>query len=156
MMIWWNDRTGREQTLILAVGVLALLLVLFQLAVKPLWAYRAAAEAAQVAATSTLADVEAAAQEIHTLSREAPDRKPGSLQTVVGVTASEHGLSLSRFQPMETGSLDVWLEAASTKALFTWIADLQDRHGISVVRASLQRNEGATVRAQLTFSEATP
>ena len=63
MMIWWNDRSGREQTLILAVGVLALLLVLFQVAVKPLWAYRAAAAAAQFAATSTLADVEAAAQE---------------------------------------------------------------------------------------------
>ena len=43
--------------------------------------------------------------------------------------------------------------AAADKDLFAWVADLHDQHGISVARAILQRNDGGTIRVQLTFSD---
>jgi len=152
MMPWWLERSRREQTALLALGLVVLALAVFQFAVKPLVDYRTAAKADYESAVELLSQVEADARDILALKAGAALRSDVPARTVVSVVASEQALTITRVQPLENGDLDVWLDDVASVALFKWATTLYERHGIAVVRASVQKNDGGTVRAQITLA----
>jgi len=154
MKQWWDDRQPRERTLILCLGAVLAVFALYQFGLKPLLSYRTAAIATYEDAAALLSEVEAASREIQALRSTSVLKSDAIPRTVIGATASELGLPITRLQPHENGGLDVWLDDVPSTALFKWVAVLYERHGIAVVRASIQKNDdGATVRAQITFTE---
>lgn len=152
MKAWWSDRSAQERRLLIAAAGLTVLFAAFQFVLQPLWLLRVEARATHDAAMAMLADVEAAAASIQSL-RGAARRTDVPVRAVVGTSAREFGLAVTRLQPAENIGLDIWLESADPAALFRWIAALGERYGIAVVRASLQASEdGPAVRAQLTLA----
>jgi len=152
MTAWWLERSGREQAALAGLGLLVVVLAMFQFAVKPLIAYRLAARADYESAVELLSQVEADARDIQALQTGAALRSDVPARTVVSVVASEQALAITRVQPLDNGDLDVWLDDVASVALFKWVTALYERHGIAVVRAAVQKNDGGTIRAQITFA----
>ncbi len=151
-MQWWHERTQREKAALVGLGGLLLVLCAVQFGMKPLVAYRLGAKTDFENAVALLAQVEADASEIEGLRSGAVARAHVEARTAVGLVASEQGLAITRLQPHENNDLDVWLDDVGSPALYKWITALQERYGISVARASIQKSEGGSVRAQITFA----
>jgi len=151
MSEWWTDRQPRERALLLGVAALVCAFALAQFLLLPLIHYRAAAQAEHEAALAMLTEVEAGARAVHALRAAAGERPEGAGRTAVATTATELGLVITRLQPLETTELDVWLDDVDSKLLYAWVGRLQER-GIPVTRASIQKSDGATVSAQITFA----
>jgi type II secretory pathway component PulM len=152
MTAWWLERSGREQAALVGLGLLVVAFAMFQFAVKPLIAYRMSAKADYENAVELLTQVESDARDIQTLQAGAALRSDVPARTVVSVVASEQALAITRVQPLENGELDVWLDDVASVALFKWVTTLYERHGIAVVRAAVQKDDGGTIRAQITFA----
>jgi len=158
MMRWWNERTARERVMIgLGAGVLAAM-VLFQGVLKPLWAVRASAAQSHAAAMAYLSDVEAAARSARALKSAAKARSPlidGGVRATAAVAAQEAGLAVSRLQPLNDGAVEFWLEDASAPQVFGWLAALNEKYGVVVVKADLRRSGAdGRVRANVALSAA--
>lgn len=151
MMQWWSERQPRERALLVAVAALAAAFAVFQALVVPLLHYRAAAREQHDAALAMLRDVEDGARVVQGLRAAQGARAEGSARTVVSATATELGLAVTRLQPLESGDLDVWLDGVAAPLLYAWVGRLQDR-GIPVARAVIQKSDGGTVNAQITFA----
>lgn len=151
MMQLWSDRQPRERTLLLGVGVLVCAFALFQFLLLPLVQYRASARDQHEAALAMLQEVEDGARTVQALRASAGERSDVPARTVVATTAAELGLAVTRFQPLENSELDVWLDDVASPLLYAWIGRLHER-GIPVTRATIQKNDGATVSAQITFA----
>lgn len=151
MMQWWSAREPRERTLLLGVGVLVCAFALFQFLVLPLGHYRASARDQHEAALAMLQEVEAGARTVQALRAAAGERSDAPARTVVSATATELGLPIARLQPLENAELDVWLDDVAAPLLYAWVGRLQDR-GIPVTRAVIQKSDGSTVTAQITFA----
>lgn len=151
MMQWWFDREPRERALLLGVAMMAGLFAFFQFLVLPLVHYRASAQDQYDAALAILEDVEAGARTAQAIRAAAGARPEGAVRTIVAATATELGLAITRLQPLETAELDVWLDNVSAQLLYAWVGRLQER-GIPVTRAVIQKSDGATVSAQITFA----
>ncbi len=151
---WWTDRTGREQSLLVGLGLIAMLFIVYQFAMRPLMEYRAAAAAANHDALAYLKDVEESAADIisaQNLIKVDAGADIQSIRAVVSAAAREAGLSITRLQPVVGGGLDIWLDNTESTVLFDWTITLHERHGIGVTRAFIQRNDDTTVRAQITL-----
>lgn len=148
---WWSDRQPRERALLSGVGALVSLFVVFQFLLVPLAGYRASARDQHEAALAMLQEVEAGARTIQALQAAAGERPEGAARTVVATTATELGLAITRLQPLESNELDVWLDDVASPLLYAWVGRLQER-GIPVTRAVIQKNDGASVSAQITFA----
>ena len=152
---WWAERQPRERMLLACVGTLVVVFAVFQFLIMPLAAYRAFARDQHDAALAMLQEVEAGARTVQTLQAAAGERPEGAARTVVATTATELGLAITRLQPLESGELDVWLDDVASPLLYAWVGRLQER-GIPVTRAVIQKNDGATVSAQITFAGGAP
>ncbi|MHB1207113.1 MAG: type II secretion system protein GspM [Rhodospirillaceae bacterium] len=152
MKQWWDERQPRERTLLMGLGAVTAALLLYQFALRPLVDYRRAAADSYASALEMLSEVEAGAADIQRAQSAAP-MHTGATRTLVSTTAVELGVPITRLQPSENATLDVWLDDVAAPMLFTWIARLRERHGVSVLRATLQKNDGAGVRAQITFAD---
>jgi len=152
MMVWWLERSQRERAAIAGMAILVLVLGLFQFGVKPLINWRHSAQAEYEAAMALLAQMETGAQTIQAVSAETTSRSNMPARTAVAAVASEHGLAITRLQPLENGDLDIGLDDVSSPMVFKWLTVLSERHGITVSRASLQRGDNGTVRAQITLA----
>jgi general secretion pathway protein M len=158
MSRWWNERTARERAIIaLGASVLAAML-LFQGALKPLWALRASAEQSHAAAVAYLSDVEVAARAARTLKAAASTRSPlldGGVRATAAATAQAAGLAIARLQPLNDGAVEFWLEDASSPQVFSWLVALSETYGIVVVKADLRRGSSdGKVRANVALSAA--
>ena len=152
---WWTDRSIREQVLLASLSLIAVLLIAFQFVVRPLVEYRAAAAAANQEAMAYLKDVESSAATIiglQDLIRIDVDADIQTMRTAVSTAARDAGIAITRLQPITSGGLDVWLDNAESTSLFNWTVSLHEKYGIGVTRASIQRNDDATVRAQISLS----
>lgn len=153
MRQWWDDRAPRERALLTGLGALFGLLMFYQFIARPLVNYRRAAGETYAAAVGALAEVEAGAAGLQRLRAAAAPQTDVPVRTLASAVAVDLGVPITRLQPAENGTLDVWFDDVATPQLFTWIARLQEKGGAAVLRAVIQKNDGATVRAQITLAE---
>jgi len=146
----WAERTVREQLMLAGLGALVILVIAWYGVLAPALSWRSEARAdheAAVARYETMvagvaryrAEVQAAAQ----------PRAGAALRTVVGTSAAERGLAISRVQPLEDGRLGVWMEGVSDDALMAWLVALSRDEGVRVDQISLDREGDRLVRAQM-------
>ncbi|MDX1581644.1 MAG: type II secretion system protein GspM, partial [Alphaproteobacteria bacterium] len=109
-------------------------------------------------------DISSAAREIQALGAQGGSsglQTSGSsaqpVRTVAVSTARAAGVTLTRLEPLDDGSLTVWLEDVEAPALYGWLLRLYREHGIAVTKASLSRNSDTpTTRAQIQLSRGSP
>jgi len=158
MKRWWFERTSREQVLIIASALLIGLFIFYQGALKPLYAFHAAAKQSHAVARDYLAEVEAAARSVRTLKAPAQGRQPlddGGLRTAAAVAAKEAGVSITRLQPLNDGAVELWLDDVPAPQVYRWLAILNERHGIVITKADIRRSgESGAVRVQVAMAVA--
>ncbi len=146
----WAERSVREQSLL---GVMALLLVgvvVWYLILTPAWAWRDQARASHERAVTSFETMVAGVERYQAEAAAAARPQAGAaLRTVVGASAAERGLAISRVQPLEDGRLGVWMEGVSDDALMAWLIALAREEGVRVDQISIDREGDRQVRAQL-------
>lgn len=148
----WTDREPREKVLIgTALGLLALVIGL-QFVVKPLMAFP---DTQQVKLDQAQRDLVQMQKGRIALSGPAPVDKQminaNQAQTMITTSAQKNGLTIARRQPNGDSGLTVWIENAESKLLYNWLDDITGNYNIDLLGANVNRNDGGTVRAQLTF-----
>ena len=152
MMDYWMARSARERLLILlAVGLVAVLL-LNLLLVRPLRAANAEASASLAVAARTLDAVSAArpAETAGAAGLPAPLSAEALRARLVDL-ATSHGLSVSRLQMDERGSIVIQFDQAASSLLFAWLEAAERQLGAAPAQASVFAEASGTVRASFEF-----
>lgn len=96
------------------------------------------------------------AEEIRRLNaaRQAKTGSDTSLLALISKTASEHKLTLQRYEPGRDGKLSVWLSNADFNTLLAWLDQLAHQYKVRIDRTSITAsNTAGLVEAQLQFRE---
>lgn len=154
---WYAGLKERERKIVLAGGIAVAALTLVAGLLMPLHSSVAAAQTRVEAQRDDLAwmqqnaaEVQAAAGSFSAASNESPI-------VLVDRTGRESGLSqaLRGTQPSGNAGVRVELESAPFDTLVSWLANLEQRHGISIESVTIDRAaRRGMVNASVTLSQA--
>lgn len=154
---WWRAKTRNEQFIIAGLGAAGVVVALWLLVLKPVFAYRAGAERSYASAVELLNEIQAGAAEAQELRKTVDQpavRADEPFRVSAGGSARALGLSVARVQPSQNGGLTLWLEDADPKLLYRWLVRLEQDYGAPVDKITIDRNPGATtVRAIVLVQE---
>lgn len=146
----WSERTGREQALLAGLGVFVLVLVLWYGVMSPAFAWRDQAERTHNAAVEDYERLLSDLARYRVLAASAnTSRSSVPLRSLVGRSANERELAITRVQPLEDGGLSVWMDSTPADKMMAWLLDLSREEGVIADRVSLDREGEGIVRAQL-------
>jgi general secretion pathway protein M len=144
MNAWWESRSERERWLVGLMLVLAAILLLCLLVVRPLSDALDAAKARHGDAAVALAQARARAQPPATSSPAAS----GPVDSIIARTAAGAGFPGARIAAQGPGRASVSIDAARPQALFGWIAQME-QGGLVVERLRAQANADHTISAEM-------
>jgi type II secretory pathway component PulM len=146
----WAERTVREQALLAGLGALLLAVVVWYGLLSPALSWRSEARADHEAAMARYETMLTGLARYRAEVQSADQPRAGAaLRTVVGTSAAQRELAISRVQPLEDGRLGVWMEGVSDDALLAWLVALSRDEGVRVDQISLDREGDRLVRAQM-------
>jgi len=144
MNAWWDARSARERLLVGTMLVLAAILLLWLLIVRPLADALDAAKMRHGDAAVALAQARARARP---LGQSAP-AAAGPIEAIVARTAGAAGFPGARIAASGPGRATVSLDAARPQALFGWIAQMEQQ-GLVVERLRASANPDHTLSAEM-------
>ncbi len=154
----WLDRLEPRQRLLVIVGAVALsVLLLWLLAIQPLFDRLHTLERTVAAQKETLRWMQEAAIEIQQLRSQgsrAGDLGGRSLLAVVDQSARAAGLGpgIRRVEPDGESRVRVRMEGVAFDALMRWLAELHRRYGVRVTSVSIDRESSpGRVNVRLTL-----
>lgn len=158
MRDYWQSLTDREQLLVGIGGVVLALTLVYFLVARPLVSYRADSERAYLAALGTFETVQLRAAELaaieDTSSTTAGETGGVSLRVAASTAARQAGVTISRLQPSEDGTLTIWAEGVQSAQFYRWLQILAGERGIGPSNVLLQKaTNGETLRVQVRFLE---
>jgi general secretion pathway protein M len=146
MNAWWEARSERERWLIRAMLLVAAILLLWLLIVRPLADALDAAKMRHGDAAVARAQARARAQPPATSAPAAA----GPVEPIVARTAAAAGFPGARIAALGPGRANVGLDAARPQALFGWIAQMEQQ-GVVVERLRVQANQDHTLSAEMSL-----
>lgn len=161
MAAFWGRLSPREQRLLLAAGVVALLFIGWLLLWRPLAQARDTLRGQVAYSAAELAWMQQAAPALAGTGAGA-DAAPAvvsdgrSLLARVDAGAREAGLgeALLRVEPVSSGEVRMALGGADFDLLVAWLEQFSVAHGVAVTELSLQRAQGVgRVDARLALRE---
>ena len=132
--IWWQALQQREQRLVAAAAVVVLLGVVYWLIWQPVMQGQAEQQQRVQAAGRQLAQLQSLPAQSDTGT--SIGRTGGSIAQIIGDSARNSGIRVSRMQP-QSDQLTLVLEDVSFDALLTWLHALQYQHGVTLVSLDL-------------------
>ena len=153
MMDYWMTRSARERLLILLAAGLVAVLLLNLFVVRPLRAAHAEASVSLAVASRTLDAVSAARPAgMADAGQDASAPLPAeALRARLVDLAASHGLSVSRLQMDEQGSIVIQFDQAASSLLFAWLESAERQLGATPTQASVFAEASGTVRANFEF-----
>lgn len=150
MKEWWMELDGRERLLLIGAGSFLALVLVFLLAIEPLYTATAELEERIEKKRVDLAYVQRGAQRIAASGGQRPPRQNNNsssrpLVVIVDQTArsAQLGNKLNQNQAGADGrSIKVRFEDAPFDAVVPWLASLGTRHSIDVETATIERSGG--------------
>jgi general secretion pathway protein M len=146
MNAWWDARSERERWLVGAMLVLAAILLIWLLIVRPLADALDAARMRHGEAAVALAQARARAHP----SAAAGPAAAGPVDAIVARNAAAAGFPGARIASQGPGRATIGLDAARPQALFGWIAQMEQQ-GLVVERLRAQANQDHTLSAEMTL-----
>jgi general secretion pathway protein M len=141
--VWWQGLSRRERRLLGLLGVVAAPALLWLAVLRPLAAAALAADARAGVAADDLARMEALAPALAARPKAVPALAEG-----IEAALARAGLAASSLDLAGQQQATLRIAAARAPVLLAMMADLEAR-GLQVARASISRNEDATVSAEL-------
>ena len=148
-LLWWRERSRREQVLLAILAALFALVVAWLVVVRPLGDRLSAARERHGAAVVALAEAKDRAAAIARLERERPAALAGAVEQEVTQAASAAGFQLSRIEPDGPNRVTQAIEAARPQALFAWVSEMETARGLVVERLTASSNSDKTLSVQL-------
>lgn len=148
--LWFSGRTLRERRMLMVMAALLLATVVWLGVVRPVLAWRAAANDRAAAAAVTLAEVRAAVASL------GPPRAPAQpsaegLDPLIRRTAEAAGLEVvTAMSP--SGRLGFQLSRVRSGPLFAWLAALETDHRLTVCSLGVVENADATLNVEGSLS----
>jgi general secretion pathway protein M len=153
---WLDSLSARERNLVYAAGALVSVALLYLVLVLPVQTSgnRMASRVGQK--TADLAWMRAQAPQAMAAAGAARSSGGESLVVLVDRTAREAGLGTSLRDQSPDGNygLRLRIEGASFDTLVTWLASLQQQHGVSIEAASIDAAAPGLVNATLSLKQA--
>jgi general secretion pathway protein M len=154
----YNQLAQREQRLLLVTAVVILVTLLFLLVWEPVFKARDSARA-------QLSDARALAQQLERAASQVVVARPAgaaaanrdrSLLAIVDQAARSGtlGKQPNRIQPDGDDAVRVWVEDIALERLLRWMAELESRHGLTVVSADIERRDPGQANARLQLGRA--
>ncbi|MGF1549119.1 MAG: type II secretion system protein GspM [Sphingomonadaceae bacterium] len=147
---WWKARSVREQRLLLALGLVALVVFVWLLVVRPLGDALSGARERHGEAVLALAEARARAALIAEAESGATAPLGMPLDAMLNQSALEAGFTGTRVEREGAARATVVIPAARPQAAFGWLSRMAAR-GLVVVQASVAPNSDQTVRLEATF-----
>ncbi len=154
MKAWWDERSQRERILLGVMAGIFAFLILGPGVLGPIVSSRAAAEQDYRAALADLAVMQEGARRMAALRVAEPGAPGGAatgvvaepgqetLRSVIGNEAERAGLRYDALNADEREQeAAVTFASVNPPELFAWLQDLQRRHRITVVSATISRPE---------------
>lgn len=150
-----SDRTPRERGLIYTAGALFAAFILWQFVVSPILARKNQALAEHAKAARNLGVVQAGIAQLQrtqpvTTMRTAFDR------SVLVRTAQGTGFTLSRMQPMNDGTVRIWIEGGEAPLIYRFMEQVNRTYAVDITRVQVTRVDAGLVDAQMTFRPQNP
>ena len=146
---WWQNRTPREQRLLVLLAVIAAPVLLWLAVFRPIATARDGSEERYRAAVTDLAATERYAAQIRRLGGGVYGAAPPPA-AIIESSANAAGLAVSAFEEVGNGSARITIEAARPQALFGWTRQVE-ANGFAVTSLSTRANEDRTLSASITF-----
>ena len=144
---WWNDLSSRERLLVIIAGVLAGVLLLSLGIMRPLAEWRASAASNANAARSAY-ELTAAAAAVAG-GRDESATPSGSLRDALVASTRAAGIVLVRIGSDADNRIEVQIEPVAADIFFAWLAELENRYGVTLSTADLARGQGGVVTPQV-------
>jgi general secretion pathway protein M len=146
---WWRDLSRREQWLVAIAAVLAIIVMVWLVVLRPLHAARAQAEARYAAASLALADVAAAGKRIRIAEARGRNNSAMPLVELVSDRVLAAGLTVESMTTSGDGQVSLRIPAVRPALILRWIADIERNDGMLVEQVAIIRNDDATVAVDL-------
>ena len=147
---WWRLRSAREQRLLLAMAVLALVVGIWLLVIRPLGLALDAARERHGAAVIAAAEVKRNAALLRGAGRAGSPALAGAVGAIIAQSASEAGFPIDRLEPQGATRATIAIEAVRPQAFFAWLARMEAA-GLVVERVSATPNRDQTLAVQAAF-----
>lgn len=142
----WRQLQPREQLILAAGTVIAVVLLGWALLVSPILVAREDARAALSGQRQLAIDLEIAASRFGNVGN-ARQTSSANLTLIAVVDRSIRGSRIgkpaSRLQPDGETRARVWLEDVNFDAMVAWLAELESRYGVRIDTADIDRSSGA-------------
>jgi len=153
VLIWWKERSGREQVLLAIMGLLLLVLMLWFAVVRPLDAW---VRDGRETYRQTLADramIDRGMAEIRTIRAGPVAPLPKPLAQGVRDIALQAGFSDVQSEPGSNGTARLSIAAVRSEAFFPWLRTATQRHGLIVQSMNAVPNSDRTLSVVVTVRE---
>ena len=153
---WLDSRSPRERNLVYAAGALVSVALLYLVLVLPVQTSGSRMASRVGQKTADLAWMRAQAPQAMAAAGVTRSSGGESLVVLVDRTAREAGLgtSLRDQSPDGNSGLRLRIEGASFDTLVTWLASLQQQHGVSIESANIDAAAPGLVNATLSLKQA--
>ena len=153
---WLAGLSARERNLVYAAGALLAVAFAYLVLVLPVQKSGSRMAARVVQKTTDLAWMRAQAPQVMAVAGVAGSAGGESLVVLVDRTAREAGLgtALRDQSPDGNAGLRLRLEGAPFDTLVTWLASLQQQHGVSIESANIDAASPGLVNATLSLKQA--
>ncbi|MBV9884777.1 MAG: type II secretion system protein M [Sphingomonadaceae bacterium] len=144
MRLWWDARSARERWLVGIMLLLAAILLVWLIVVRPLSDALDAVRMRHGAAAVALAEARARVAPASSGGRAAA----GPVDAIAAGSAAAAGFPNARIAARGPGRASASLDAARPQALFGWIAQMEQA-GLVVEQLRVQANADRTVSAEM-------
>jgi len=153
---WFDNLSERERNLVYAAGALVGVALVYLVLVLPFQTSGKRMASRVQQKTADLAWMQASAPQAMAAAGVAQAGGGESLVVLVDRTAREAGLgaSLRDQSPDGNNGLRLQIEGASFDTLVTWLASLQQQHGVSIESATIGAASPGLVNAMLSLKHA--
>lgn len=155
-LAYYQKQSSRQRSALIAAIIISAILLVYVLLLHPALTFSHNARLALDKERATLNFVQQHADQIRqtNAARQAKTGQDTTLLTLASKTASEHSLTLQRYEPSADGKLGIWLSETEFNTLLTWVDQLIHQYDVQIDRISItQSTKPGTVEAQLVLRQ---
>ncbi|WP_108812455.1 type II secretion system protein GspM [Sphingorhabdus sp. Alg231-15] len=152
---WFYALSQREKILIAIMGILTALVVGYYAFVGPFIGAFETAEKRYQEAVDSRVQIETKVAALTAPTNQTANPVSGPLEVFISQHAGEAGFAIGRLDPQSDGSVKLSIDAAKPRALFGWLASMENR-AISIDELAVNPGDNDTVIATMTLRSVKP
>jgi len=144
---WWMSLQPRERLVFSAAGVIAILALMYLLAVEPFIKHRTLLTQRVKAQRQELVWMQQTSEQVKRLLATSPEHTRTSYnRSLLGVVDSSSRTnklrkSIQRMEPEGSNGVKLWIEDADFDTLIRWLGSLNTSQDVYVARATISRGD---------------